>query len=141
MKKIVLTLFILYSSIFAAPPFTVENINNLRVFIMSDSELLSKERIKNIKSDIEKKLMLSKISSNSTDPNTLIIKIEMIDTIANIQFIIGEEIITKRKNDIQTLAFTYYANDFFEVEEKTDIEESIELLMEQFLELYVEDME
>ena len=145
MKKIILLLFVLYSSVFSAPPFTVENVDNLRVIIKSDSESISKKQIKNIKLDIEKKLQLLNIGFSSIDPNILIIKIEIIEIkkikIANIQFIIGEEIVTKRKNNIQTLAFTYYANDFFEIEENIDIKESVEAMMEQFTELYEEDME
>jgi len=37
--------------------------------------------------------------------------------------------------------YAYYTNDFFEIEEKDDIKESIEIMMDQFIELYKEDME
>lgn len=145
MKKIFLILIFLYSSIFGAPPFTAENINNLKLVIKNSSKLTTKEEINNIKLYIKKTLLSKGIKTDGLDPNILAIKIETTDinktNIANIQFIIAEEIITKRKDDIETFAYTYFSNDFFEIEEKSDIKESIETLLEQFLELYEEDME
>ncbi len=145
MKKTFLIFISFYSLVFGALPFTVENVDNLRILIINNSDLVSKEQIKNIKIDIEKKLQQKEINLKRVDPSTLAIKIDTIEinkiNIANIQFIISEEVITKRLDDINTFAFTYYSNDFFEIEEEIDIEESIEMLVDQFLELYEEDME
>lgn len=145
MKKIILILFSLYSFAFGAVPFTVENIQNLRILLINHSDIVSKKQIENIKIDIQKNLEKHGINLKEIDPSTLVIIIETMEVnkinIANIQFIISEEVITRRKNDINTFAFTYYTNDFFEIEEKSDIKESVDILLEQFLELYEEDME
>lgn len=145
MKKIILILFSFFSFTFGALPFTVENVHNLRIMLINHSDIVSQKQIKNIKINIEKKLKKHKINFKGVDPSTLAIVIETTKVnktnIANIQLIISEEVITRRKNNINTFAFTYYTNDFFEIEEETGIEESIDALLEQFLELYEEDME
>jgi len=145
MKKIVL-LITLCATLFGALPFTLENLKDLRIFFVNKTDYIDKKQKAEIQGMIEEKLKSAGFTMNRVDSSTFMIKIEStkIDKtyIVNVQIGVGEEVITRRKDKVETLAFTYMANDFMESDEPYDETlESINFLMDEFLELYKEDME
>jgi hypothetical protein len=145
MKKL-LFLLALSSFLFASQPFTLENLDNLRIYFVNKAPFLDKELEQRIKDKVTSKLQAQAIHMNSIDASTLILKVEAIkletNYVINTQLAIAEEVITKRKEDVQTFAFTYHLNDFFDTKEpRIDTLESFEFLLEEFLDLYKEDNE
>jgi hypothetical protein len=145
MKNIFLIL-LLSISLSAAPPFTLENLKNLRIYVINKSDFINKQQVIELKEAVAKKLTAAGIVLNATDSSTFMIKVESVKVdatyIVNIGITVGEEIITKRKDAIQTLAFTYHVNDFIDTQEPyIDTLESIHYLVEDFIDLYNEDKE
>lgn len=145
MKKIFL-LLILNLSLFAALPFTLENLQSLRIYVINKSDFIDKKQEELLKEAVAKKLSTAKIVLNATDSSTFMIKIESEQIGAvyavNVGIAVGEEIITKRQDATQTLAFTYHANDFFQSKEPlVDTFESVNFLVDDFIDLYNEDKE
>ena len=147
MKKIFLLLIITYSLATSAQiPYTLENLKKLNLFYADRSGLFSKKEQEEIKKSILDKLTKHGFVQNATDPNTLVIKIKTIDIddtiIANISLLVGEEVITKREANIETLALTFHLNKFVELDEPTkEIKELVDSMLGEFLKLYKEDME
>ncbi len=130
--------------LFGALPFTLENLDNLRLLFMNQSDFFTKAQEEALKSYISKRITDAGIRMNGTDPRTFFVKIEAMQksdvTTIYIQIGVGEEVITKRDNAIQTLAFTYFDSDYIETETpQQDTNESIQFLMDEFLELYKDD--
>ncbi|MCD6259722.1 MAG: hypothetical protein J7J31_08995 [Helicobacteraceae bacterium] len=145
MKKL-LFLLIFSISLFASQPFTLENLNNLRIYFVNKAPFLDKELEQRIKDKVTSKLQAQGIRMNRVDASTLILKIEAIklqtNYVINTQIAIAEEVITKRKEDVGTFAYTYHLNDLFDTKEpRIDTMESFEFLLEEFLDLYKEDNE
>ncbi len=143
MKKIVLS-FILCASLFGAAPFTLENLQKLRIIIINNTDFIDKQQEFTINKLAEEKLKLLGIALNQVDSGTLMLKIEskkIENTHAvSIQIAVAEEVNTKRQDKIGTLAFTYFASDLIDTKEPyTDTLESINFLLEGFSELYLED--
>ena len=147
MKKIILLILTLNALLFAEHlPFTLENLKNLNIYYVDKSGLFTKQEQNSIKKNIENKLIKTGFNTHGSDPSTLVIIVQTIDIddiyVANISLLVGEEVITKRKDAIATMAFTYHVNDFVELDEPVDdIEESINTLLDEFINLYREDME
>ena len=111
---------------------------------MNQSDFLTKADENALKSSIFKRLIDAGITMNGPDPRTFFVKIEAMQkekiSTVYIQIGVGEEVITRRKNSIETLAFTYHDSDFIETEiPKQDTNESLQFLMDEFLELYNND--
>lgn len=145
MKKIFLIL-IVSVSLFAAAPFTLDNLKSLRIYIVNKSNFINKQQAAEIKEVVAKKLNSAGITLNAIDSPTFMVKIDSIEVgeifVVNVSIGIGEEIITKRKDAIQTLAFTYYANDLLKTDEPyAETLESVHYLVDEFVELYNEDKE
>jgi len=145
MKKL-LFLLIFSISLFASQPFTLENLNNLRIYFVNKAPFLDKELEQRIKDKVTSKLQAQGIRMNRVDASTLMLKIEAIklqtNYVINTQIAIAEEVITKRKEDVGTFAYTYHLNDLFDTKEpRIDTMESFEFLLEEFLDLYKEDNE
>lgn len=145
MKKLIVLLG-LSTFLFASQPFTLENLQNLRIYFVNKTSFLDKEKEKRIKEKITSKLEAKGIVMNTVDASTIMLKVEAIKLqtsyVINTQIAIAEEVITKRKDDVETFAFTYHLNDFFDTKEPhIDTMESFEYLLEEFLDLYKEDNE
>jgi len=118
----------------------------LRIYFINKSDFINKQQEAELKEAIAKKLTAAGIVLNATDSSTFMIKIESvhIDTtyVVNVGIAVGEEIITKRKDAVQTLAFTYHANDFIDTKEPyIETLESVHYLVDDFIDLYNEDKE
>lgn len=145
MRKLFLILS-LCSLMFAESIFTLENTNNLKVYIANETDFITQEQALLIKETAEEKLKTAGIELNKIDASTFMVKIEaieMIDSFAVLVHVaIGEEAITKRKGDIRTFAWTYYQTDLIETNAPyEDTLESINYLVNSFVESYQEDME
>lgn len=145
MKKLFL-LLIVSLSLFAAPPFTLENLKNLRVYVINKSDFIDKKQEELLKESVAKKLTAAGIVLNAVDSSTFMIKIESEQIgavyVVNVGIAVGEEIITKRQNATQTLAFTYHETDFFQSKEPlVETFESVNFLVDDFIDLYNEDKE
>ncbi|MBA3025232.1 MAG: hypothetical protein FP820_02345 [Sulfurimonas sp.] len=144
--RTILFILLLSVSLSAALPFTLENLKNLRIYFINKSDFINKQQEAELKEAIAKKLTAAGIVLNATDSSTFMIKIESvhIDTtyVVNVGIAVGEEIITKRKDAVQTLAFTYHANDFIDTKEPyIETLESVHYLVDDFIDLYNEDKE
>jgi hypothetical protein len=142
--KRVLFLLLLMQTVWAAPPFTVENLNNLRIVFMNSTDFIDAKHKADFKADIAKRLSAAGITLNGLDPRTFFVKIEAINhdktSYIYVQIGVGEEVITHRKDAIETLALTYQSSDFIESEQPLqDTNESLQFLMDEFLELYKAD--
>ena len=142
-------LFILTcNALYSASLFTVENLGNVNVYFENQSDFLKTKDIENIKILIKKSLSEKGITIGQSDPSTFYTKVESI-TIGDVRAIhvmmgVGEEVITKRKDAIETFSFTYSSSDFMESDKEdsySDTIESIEVLLGEFLDAYVEDNE
>jgi hypothetical protein len=145
MKKLLVILFF-SASLFAAAPFTLENLTNLRIYIVNKSDFIDKQQEAQLKEAIAKQLTAAGIVLNAPDSSTFMIKIESMQVdktyVVNVGIAVGEEIITKRKDAVRTLAFTYHANDFIKTQEPyTETLESVHYLVDDFVDLYNEDKE
>ena len=145
MKKIFLILAIC-SSLFSASIFTLENANNLKLYFSNQSEFLTYEQVEFIKKRTEDKLKSANIELNKVDPTTFMVQIESLEIDESyavvVSIALGEEVKTKRKDKIETFAWTYYKTDFIDTDEPyKDTLESVDYLVEEFLESYLDDME
>jgi preprotein translocase subunit Sec61beta len=145
MRKLLL-IFFFSASLFGALPFTLENLTNLRIYMINKSNFIDKQQETQLKEAVAKKLTAAGIVLNATDSSTFMIKIESIQIdetyVVNVGIAVGEEIITKRKDAIQTLAFSYHATDFIKTQEPyAETLESVHYLVDDFIDLYNEDKE
>ncbi len=147
MKKIFLSLVMLYSLVSGALiPYTLENLKKINLYYIDKSGLFSKKDQELIKSEIRNKLIKNGFELHADDPSTLVIIIKTINTddtlVASISLLVGEEVITKREKNIETMALTFHLNKFIELDEPTiEIKESINSMLGDFIKLYKEDME
>jgi len=145
MKKLILFLLIT-SSLFSDTFYTLDNIKNLRMFTTTSTNFLDKEKIAKIEDIAKDRLIKAGFVFDGNDSATFMIKIEALE-IEDAQAIyveigIGEEVKTLREGDVYSFAFTYLANDLVESDDPcTDIQESLDFLISQFLELYKKDNE
>lgn len=145
MKKLLLIL-VVCSSLFSASIFTLENINNIKIYFANNTDFLTPKQIGEIKKTTEDKLKKAGVELNKIDASTLMIKVESLEVDESYAIVItialGEEIITKRKDSIQTFAWTYYKTDLIDSDELyDDTLESINFLVDEFVESYLDDME
>lgn len=142
--KLFLPLLLACSTLFGYLPFTLDNLQNLRIVLINKTDFIPQEDEAKIKESVAKKLQTHGIEFDKQDASTLMIKIDAFKVdktfVVHTRFVIGEEVQTYRKGDIQTLAFTYHASDLIDTQEPyADTIESIEYLANEFLELYDED--
>ncbi|EQB35409.1 hypothetical protein M947_09000 [Sulfurimonas hongkongensis] len=145
MKKFILFL-IITSSLLGDTFYTLDNIKNLRMYMTTSTNFLGKEKIADIEEIAKKRLLNAGFVFDGDDSATFMIKIEAVeieDTQAiYVEIGIGEEVKTLREGDVYSFAFTYLANDLIESDDPySDILESLDFLMSQFIEAYKIDNE
>ena len=145
MRKLFLILS-LCSLMFAESIFTLENTNNLKIYFANETDFITPKQALFIKKTAEEKLKTAGIELNKTDASTFMVKIQAIDMIESfvvlVHVAIGEEVITKRKGDIRTFAWTYYKTDLIDTKEPyKETLESVNYLVNNFVESYLGDME
>ncbi|HIC44795.1 MAG TPA: hypothetical protein EYO73_11120 [Sulfurimonas sp.] len=140
MKKIFLA--ILFSAqLFSASIYTLDNIRDLNLYIDNQTDFMDK---KELKKELTKKLEKAGFVFGVTDSLILVIKIESLeieDSIAiYISLGLGEEVITKRKDKIETFSYTYMETKLIEgYEPKEDTNEALDTLINDFIAAYEDD--
>lgn len=145
MKKLLLILLIC-SSLFSKSIYTLDNVKNLHIYFANKSGFLDKQDKDKILQYIKNELTKAGFVLGKTDSSTFFLKVsakEVDDTyIINVQSGLAEEVITRRKDNIETFAYTYFASELIESDEpKEDTVEVIEFLLNQFIVAYKDDNE
>ncbi len=145
MKKIFLLLLVSLQ-LFAQSYYTLDNVHSLNLYFASEAEFISKEQKETLKKRVQQKLEKAGFVFGETDASVFVVKIESIaieESVAiNIQVKLGEEVITKRKDDIETFAYTYLESKLIEgYDPYADTLEALELLIDGFISAYQDDNE
>lgn len=145
MKKFLLLLTFTLS-LSASMPYTLENLDDLRIYIINKSDFIDKAQEKALVESVSKKLIKAGFAMDTIDSPTFLLSIESTKVastfIINTSIAVGEEVITKRKDAVETLAFTYHANDFMESKDPlVETIESVHFLLDNFLEAHLDDQE
>jgi hypothetical protein len=145
MKLLVIAL-LTCKMLFGASLFTLDHLKNVRLYFINDSDFIDKAHEESIKEHLITRLKEAGFVFGERDSSTFFLKIESLKVakseVVYIQIGVGEQIVTKRKDNIESFSFTYLANDFIESSAAyNDTMESINFLLDEFIEAYHEDNE
>lgn len=140
MKKLLLTL-LFSTQLFSASIYTLDNIHDLNLYIDNQTDFMDK---KEIKDSLTKKLEKAGFVFGETDALILVIKIRSLEIEESMAIIVsiglGEEVITKRKDKIETFSYTYIESKFIEgYDPKEDTQEALNTLIDDFIDAYKDD--
>jgi len=132
--------------LFGASLFTLDHLTNLRLHVVNQSDFIDKTQEQNITTHLMSRLKKAGFVFGARDSSTFFLKIESLSVAKseaiNVQIGVGEDIVTRRKDNIESFSFTYFANDFFDsTEAYKETLESIDFLLDEFIEAYHEDNE
>ena len=127
---------------------TLSGITKANIYISNNVSSLKPSTLKNIKQKMLEMLKKESIETDKQDSPILIVNLAEIENddshYVYIRLSIGEDVQTSRKDKSHTFALTYNSNDFIETDNEeldTDILESIDFLLSQFMEQYEDDKE
>lgn len=145
MKSIILVLLI-YTSLFSKSIFTLDYVKDIGIFFSNKSGFIDKKQKQNINKLIKKELEKSGFVFGKPDSSTLVVKVkakELDETyFISIQLGLAEDVITKRKENIETFAYTYLRSELIESDEPyEDTVEMIEFLLSEFILAHKDDNE
>lgn len=145
MKKLLLIL-IFSSSLFSASIYTLDNISSLSIYFTSNAGFITKEKKETLHQMVKEKLLKAGFIFGQTDTQLLVIRIDGIEVedtyVVNIQVGVSEDVITRRKDNIETFAYTYQSNTFMEAfEPYEDTRDALNLLVDKFLAAHKDDNE
>jgi len=140
MKKLLLTL-LLVTQAFSASIYTLDNIKDLNLYIDNQTDFMDK---KEIKQNLTKKLEKAGFVFGETDALILVIKIQSLETEDSVAIAVsiglGEEVVTRRKDKIETFSYTYMESKFIEgYDPKEDTNEALDSLINDFIEAHKDD--
>ncbi len=148
MQKFIIALFITVVSLNAAGFWTLTGLEKANVYVKNDVSLLKPETIATIKTKMYTALEGLGIKTKQQDSPTLMVALEELDDdgvhYIYVKLALGEEVQTHRADKSGTFALTYADNDFIDVEEDeldSGVLESIDFLLTQFKEHYLDDKE
>lgn len=143
-----LFLLLLYVSLQGAGFWTLSGVEKANIYVSNELSLLKAQTVVSIKEKMKKKLEENGIKTELQDSPTLMVSmVEMSDDEAYFVYVklaLGEEVQTFREDKTATFALTYDAYDFIEVDEESidsDVLESVDFLLSQFIEQYEDDKE
>lgn len=95
---------------------------------------------------ITQKLTKAGFALGETDANILVVKIDALEAketqVIHIEVGLGEEVITKRQNNIQTFAYTYLASKFIKMQDPDkETLQALTILIDEFIKAHKEDNE
>ena len=95
---------------------------------------------------VTEKLTQAGFALGETDGSVFVVKIDSIEVkgtqVVHIEVGLGEEVTTKRKDEIETFAYTYLANKFIKADDPyKETLESLTLLMDEFIKAHKDDNE
>ncbi|MFA6760179.1 MAG: hypothetical protein WCR69_03910 [Sulfuricurvum sp.] len=145
MKKLLLFLALLLSSLRADSMFTLDHINNLSVYIDSRTPFMGSEERDEVKSLILSTLGANGFVFNQRDPVDLIVEItakEVEDEMAiSINFILSQEVMARRgEQRVMTFANVYQQNQLIISDDPMgDTLSTVEVMMLEFLKSHAAD--
>lgn len=143
MKKLFLAL-LLSNSLYSASLYTLDNVHSLNLYFASEAGFLNEYKKTMLKNMITDKLTKAGFTLGETDASILVVKIDTIE-IKGIQAIhievgLGEEVITKRKDQIETFSYTYLSSKFIKTHDPDKATlESLTLLVDEFIKAQKDD--
>jgi len=145
MKSLFLAL-LFSASLFAASLYTLDNVHSLNLYFSSDANFLTKEKKEELKSMLTKKLEKAGFVFGETDADIFVVKVsalEIEDSLAlHLEVGLGEEVITKRKGNIETFSYTYLESKFIEgFDPYEDTREALNILVDAFINAHKDDNE
>ena len=145
MKKL---LFILLAScqLFATSFYTLDNVSSLSIYMKVKASFITPDKTTKIKTIVTEKLKKEGFVFGKVDARTLMVQIEAIEIEDSqaiyIQIGLAEDVITKRKDNVETFAFTYLADKFIEgYDPYKDTVETVENLIDGFIDAHKDDNE
>jgi len=146
MKYILMLL--LASSIYGAGFWTLSGVDKANIYVQNNVAYLKASTVSSFKTTIKQMLEKNAIKTGLQDAPTLMLTLEEIDDdethYVYIKLQLGEEVTTHRTDASETFAITFEATDFIETdlsELDESILESVEYLMNTFIEQYEDDKE
>jgi len=143
-----LLIFLLTYSLQAAGFWTLTGLQQANIYVSNDLSILKARTVVKIKEKMKTKLEDNGIKTGAQDSATLMVSmVEISDDesyFIYVKLALGEEVQTFREDKSATFALTYAANDFIESDEETidiDVLESVDFLLDQFIEQYEDDKE
>lgn len=145
MRKLFLAL-LFSNSLFSASLYTLDNVHSLNLYFASNADYLTQDKKAVLKSMVTEKLEKAGFVFGKTDATILVVKVDAIEIEGSqaiyVEVGLGEEVITKRKDKIETFAYTYLASKFLEgYDPYEDTLESLTLLLDEFIDAYKDDNE
>jgi len=145
MKKLCLAL-LFSSSLYAASLYTLDNVHSLNLYFASTANFLNQEKKDVLKNMVTEKLAKAGFTLGETDANILVVKIDALEIkgeqSVHIEVGLGEEVITKRKDKIETFAYTYLDTKFIHVSDPyKETLNTLTLLIDAFIKAHKEDNE
>ena len=145
MMKLWLALM-LSSSLYCASLYTLDNVHSLNLYFASEAHFLNQEKKTALKDMITQKLTKAGFVLGETDANILVVKIDALEAkgtqSVHIEVGLGEEVTTKRKDKIETFAYTYLDTKFIQVSDPyKETLNTLTLLIDGFIKAHKEDNE
>ncbi len=145
MRRLLLIL-LFCSSLFSASLYTLDNVHSLNLYFASSASFMTKEKKEALKDLITKKLEKAGFVFGETDAYIFVVKVDALEVedsqAIHIEVGLGEEVITKRKDNIETFAYTYLSSKFIEgYDPYEDTRESLISLIDAFIDAHKDDNE
>lgn len=145
MKSLFLALM-LAGSLFSASLYTLDNVHSLNLYFSSDANFLTAEKKDELKSMITQKLEKAGFVFGETDADIFVVKVSALEIegslALHLEIGLGEEVVTKRKDDIETFSYTYLASKFIEgYDPYEDTREELNALVDEFIDAHKDDNE
>ncbi len=145
MKKLFLAL-LLSSSLYSASLYTLDNVHSLNLYFSNQTKFLTKDQASILKEMVAEKLKKAGFVLGETDASILVVKIDAIELkgtqAVHIEVGLGEEVITKRKDKIETFAYTYLDSKLLKMDDPyKETLGSLTLLIDAFIKAHKDDNE
>ena len=126
--------------------YTLDNVHSLNLYLANETEFIDKAQKEKMDKVLTKKLEEAGFVFGKTDAYIFVVKIkslEIEESVAiSIQVGLGEEVTTKRKDKIETFAYTYLENKLIEgYDPYEDTMEALNGMIEQFIDAHKDDNE
>ena len=145
MKKLFLAFF-LSTSLYSVSLHTLDNVHSLNLYFASEAKFLSQDQKTLLKNMATEKLKKGGFLLGETDATIFIVKIDAIETkeahVVHIEVGLGEEVTTKRKDRIETFAYTYLESKFLKTQDPySQTLTSLALMIDAFIKAHKDDNE
>lgn len=144
--KILFLALLLTGSLFSASLYTLDNVRALNLYFSSDADFLTKEKRDELKGMITQKLEKAGFVFGETDADIFVVKVSALQIegslALHLEIGLGEEVVTKRKDNIETFSYTYLESRFIEAYDPyEDTHEALTLLVDGFIDAHKDDNE